>query len=307
MSQDENIAWIAADWGTSNLRVYAMDEAGQVLADKRSTKGMGTLARDEFEQALLELVWPWLSQDRVMPVMACGMVGARQGWIEAPYSAVPCPPSSVDRMIRAPVRDSRLEVMILPGLSQADPPDVMRGEETQIAGYLAGDPGFEGTLCLPGTHTKWVGVRDGRVERFRTAMTGEMIDLLSNRSVLRHSAGTFGDWDDAAFRAALDEMLADPGSLLAQLFSIRASALLNSDRAAVSRSRLIGRMVGAELAAMRAFWQGLPVVVIGTVGLGAFTVDALRHLGVESRAVDTVQVTLAGLFAAYRAYQGDKR
>jgi len=177
--------WIAVDWGTSNLRVWAMRASGPV-ADARSDQGMGTLEPEAFEPALLDLIEPWLGA-APMPVIACGMVGAKQGWAEAPYAAVPCPPVSL-ATVTPNVQDRRLVVHILPGLSQASPADVMRGEETQIAGYLADVPEFDGILCMPGTHTKWVQVSAGEVVSFRTFMTGEMFALLSTGSVLRRRA-----------------------------------------------------------------------------------------------------------------------
>ena len=142
--------WIAADWGTTHLRVWAMSGASQTDA-AGSDRGMGKLAPDQFEPALLDLIAPWLG-DGVTPVIACGMVGARQGWTEAGYGRVPC--GALDAApVRAPTADPRLAVWILPGLSQADPPDVMRGEETQIAGFLSLNPGFDGVICLPGTYS----------------------------------------------------------------------------------------------------------------------------------------------------------
>ena len=137
--------WIAVDWGTSNLRAWAMGASG-VLDHGESHEGMGTLSRDGFEPALLRVVSPWLQDGRVMPVIACGMVGARQGWIEAVYRAVPCSPVSAAQMTVAPTSDSRIRVHIAPGLSQDRPADVMRGEETQIAGALALNPGFDCVL-----------------------------------------------------------------------------------------------------------------------------------------------------------------
>ena len=168
--------WIAVDWGTSRLRAWAMRD-GVPVADAASDKGMGVLDRTGFEAALRELIEPWLGSD-VMMVVACGMVGSRQGWAEAAYAAVPCAPSS-GRATRANTRDPRLSVHILPGLKQNDPADVMRGEETQIAGHLARAPGFDGVICLPGTHTKWAQISAGEVVSFRTFMTGEMFALLS--------------------------------------------------------------------------------------------------------------------------------
>ena len=126
--------WIALDWGTTRLRAFAMADTGEVLDRAESPAGMGRLeGAAAFEAALVALVGPWLPADRVTEVIACGMVGARQGWIEAPYAAVPCAPQA-GGAVAAPTTDPRLAVRILPGLSQRAPADVMRGEETQIAG-----------------------------------------------------------------------------------------------------------------------------------------------------------------------------
>ena len=133
----------------------------------------------------------------------------RQGWIEAPYATVPCAALTPGRLVRPQLVDARLSVHVVPGLKQETPADVMRGEETQIAGFLAQEPQFDGVLCLPGTHTKWVRVSAGEVVSFQTFMTGEMFALLSGQSVLRH--GTAGDgWDAAAFAAGLDQALSRP-------------------------------------------------------------------------------------------------
>ena len=123
----------------------------------------------------------------------------------------------------APSTDPRLDVRVIPGLKQTSPADVMRGEETQIAGYLAGNPGFDGVLCLPGTHSKWVQVSAGEVVSFRTFMTGEMFALLARTSVLRLTVGE--GWHDAAFADAVADSMARPEALSQRLFSIRAEGL----------------------------------------------------------------------------------
>ncbi|MCO4817945.1 MAG: 2-dehydro-3-deoxygalactonokinase, partial [Planktomarina temperata] len=84
--------WIAVDWGTSTLRAWAMSHDGQDLATASSADGMGQLTSEEFEPALLRLIETWLAEDTPTSVIACGMVGAKQGWIEAPYAATPCQP-----------------------------------------------------------------------------------------------------------------------------------------------------------------------------------------------------------------------
>ena len=156
MGGDANIAWIAVDWGTSNLRIWAMDGADRVVAKASSDAGMATLSQTEFEPALIDLAQPFLREGHKMPVICCGMVGSRQGWAEAPYLQVPCKAPTGTDATRIQGRDPRIDVHILPGIKQTLRPDVMRGEETQIAGFLKFNPEFDGILCMPGTHTKWV-------------------------------------------------------------------------------------------------------------------------------------------------------
>ncbi len=146
--------WIAVDWGTSRLRAWAMSAEGDMLAEAVSDDGMAQLAKSEFEPALVRVIEPWLGQAPI-PVLACGMVGARQGWQEVGYVPVPVRPVGL-QAVPVKTNDPRFRLSILPGLSQAKPADVMRGEETQIAGFLASDTEFDGVICLPRTHCKWV-------------------------------------------------------------------------------------------------------------------------------------------------------
>ncbi|MEX0351567.1 MAG: 2-dehydro-3-deoxygalactonokinase [Paracoccaceae bacterium] len=285
--------WIAVDWGTSHLRVWAMQGA-HPMAEARSEKGMGRLARSEFQGALLELVADWLGNAPV-DVIACGMVGARQGWVEAPYAAVPVAPLS-DVPIRVPDSDPRIRAHVVPGLKQAKPADVMRGEETQIAGFLALNKDWDGVICLPGTHSKWVHVSAGEVVSFQTFMTGEMFDLLSGSSVLRHSVGE--GWDDAAFQDAVETTLSKPESVAARLFGIRASDLLDATEGSVARARLSGLLIGMELAAARPYWLGQQIALIGASGMSAIYAKALELQGVPATVADGQRMTLAGLNAA---------
>jgi 2-dehydro-3-deoxygalactonokinase len=289
--------WIAADWGTSNLRLWAIGPEGQVLTERASPDGMGKLTPDGFEPALLALVDDLLEPGRVTQVLICGMAGARQGWIEAPYTATPCPPASLSPIL-AKTSDPRLSVRILPGVSQCNPADVMRGEETQIAGLVASDPEFDGTLCLPGTHTKWVRVAGGQIMHFRTAMTGEMFALLSRQSVLRHSVIS-DDFSEAAFADGLAMSLSAPEGLLLDLFSIRPASLLNNTPPEAARARLSGLLIGSELAATRDYWQDLPVVVIGDAALSTRYVDALTRAGATARSNEHPALALNGLIAAH--------
>ena len=282
--------WIAVDWGTSNLRAWRMG-AGGVLDHASSGDGMGTLQRDQFEPALLRLIGPWLTGPAT--VIACGMVGSRQGWFEAPYRTVPCTPLARDALVTVPTHDPRLTVRIAPGLRQMTPADVMRGEETQIAGALALGA-QDGVICLPGTHSKWAQISAGEVVSFQTFMTGEMFALLSTQSVLRH--GMAGDgWDDAAFDAALSDALSRPERIAARLFGLRAEGLIAGLEPAPARARLSGLLIGIELAAAKPYWLGQAVTIIGAEGLAAAYARALLAQGVKATLIPATECTIAGL------------
>ncbi|MBF9031792.1 2-keto-3-deoxy-galactonokinase [Rhodobacterales bacterium HKCCE3408] len=289
--------WIAVDWGTTRLRAWAMDADGSVRDEASSGDGMGGLSRAGFEPALLRLIEPWLSGGTV-PVLACGMVGSRQGWHEVPYVSIPAKPAEL-RPVPVPGTDRRIALAIIPGLSQAEPADVMRGEETQIAGFLSEAPDFDGVLCLPGTHTKWARISAGEVVGFMTAMTGEIYRLISDHSVIRHCLAGDGIADPAAFTDAVSDTLSRPEGLAQRLFAIRAETVLRDLGPGTARERLSGLLIGAELAAARGYWLGQDVAIAGAPGLAAAYGAALEAQGLAPRVLDADPLTRKGLAAAY--------
>ena len=289
-----DIRWIAVDWGTSNLRAWAMGDSGP-LAEATSDDGMGKLRPDQFEAALLRLITPWLAAPHTT-VIACGMVGARQGWREAPYRPVPCTPLDAAGVLTIAM-GPRISLHIAPGLSQDRPADVMRGEETQVAGILALHPGFDGVICHPGTHSKWVQVSAGEVVSFQTYMTGELFALLSTQSVLRH--GMAEGWDDAAFDQGLSDALSRPDRIAARLFSLRAEFLLHGLTPAQARARLSGLLIGIELAGSKPYWLGQRVMLVAAPALAASYASALQSQGLDPETLDATACTLAGLSRLY--------
>ncbi len=297
--------WIAVDWGTSNLRAWVFGPDHQLIANVSSDDGMGQLAPDQFEPALLALIGEYLASDVQTPVICCGMVGARQGWVEAPYAPTPCKPAGIARAVRPLVNDNRLDVHVLPGVSQAKPSDVMRGEETQIAGFLARFPDFGGVVCLAGTHTKWAHISAGEIVSFQTFMTGELFSLLSRQSVLRHSLGDDG-WDGDAFEDAVNDAMSFPAKVSARLFSLRAAALLQGNSPSGTRASLSGLLIGLELAGARALWLGQDVVIAGPEELSERYKSALELQGLLPLLVPGEGLTLAGLAAAYNQLKDGK-
>ena len=305
------IDWIAVDWGSTHLRAFAMGSNGKPvagIAPYQSDNGAGSLEATEFEPALIELVKPWLRPDACLPVVACGMVGSRQGWVEAAYRAVPC--AAIGRpLTAAPCQSSRIHMHIIPGLSQDAPPDVIRGEETQIAGLLVLQPQFEGLICLPGTHTKWVRITKGHISYFSTFMTGELMHLLSELSVLRHSlAHSTGQdgWEEKEFLAGVQNSLDQPEGVARHLFSLRAEGLLRGSTGIALRSRLSGLLLGLEIKSMREeagtemHAQGHDLAIIGATTIAKVYQSVLAKVGLQARVLDVETVTLAGLTEARR-------
>ncbi|WP_395172826.1 2-dehydro-3-deoxygalactonokinase [Roseibium alexandrii] len=301
MSGQDHIAWIAADWGTTNLRIWALDAANTTVLHSSSARGMNTLAPDEFEGALLELIDAFLPENRTIPVIICGMAGSRQGWREAPYRETPCAPPGVSNATIVEPVDPRLSVHILPGIKQMAPADVMRGEETQIAGFLSDHHSYTGLICLPGTHTKWVVLEEGIITRFRTCMTGEVFALLKNKSVLQHSLAKEG-FCDIAYEAAVKEITQSPERLTSELFGIRASSLIAGQTPEVATGRLSGLLIGAELAAVALEFDLQNTAILGTDQLSRVYGAALGILGYPSMLLDAESYTVKGLTLAYEAH-----
>ena len=296
MNKLEDISLIVADWGTSNLRIWGMDHQGNIVHTANSDKGMSSLEPSEFEPYLISQIKNWLPREENARchVVICGMAGAKSGWKEAPYLKVPCPPIDKEKTIQVETKDKRISVSILPGIMQMSPPDVMRGEETQIAGYLSKKPNFDGIICLPGTHTKWVHISVGEIVSFRTFMTGEIYQTLSECSILKNSVKS-NDFDLTTFLEAFEDTYSNPALLSSKLFGLRAADLLENISTKFLKSKLSGYLVGSELAGAKSYWLGQNIVMIGNDELCILYKKALKNLGLNVTIENTQDVTLSGL------------
>ena len=299
----EIVDWVAVDWGTSNLRAWGIAPDGAVAFEKTSPKGMGKLAREEFAGALSELL-DGVTGDSgaAIDVLICGMAGARQGWLEAPYLEAPTDLRGLlDGAVHPAMPDGRIAAAILPGVCQkAGSDNVMRGEETQLLGLAVLMPGFSGVVCMPGTHSKWAKLSGTRIEHFSTAMTGEMFELLRTHSVLRHSLN--GDLDGPGrsdgFAAGAEAGIENPERLLGTLFQVRASSLLSGRQPDWCAGYLSGLLVGTEIGSNRHLIGDQPVPLIGSPALSALYAQVLDMAGARGEPMDATAIVLAGLKAA---------
>ena len=285
-------ALIGIDWGTTSFRAFRIAPDGTVRDRRSSARGILAVPDGRFGDTLREEVGPWLAlgEDRIL---LSGMIGSRQGWREAPY--LPNPAAIAD--VAAALTDIDFEwarVKLVPGLTGIDAggvAEVMRGEETQIFGVPA-LMAHGGIACLPGTHSKWATVENGRIAGFATHMTGEAYAALKGHTILGRTMRD-GPVDSAAFDAGLRRS-ADPGGLLHHIFGVRAQTLVGALAETDSAAYLSGILVGHEIRA--AMPSGALVHVVGAPELTRLYADAIAACGGRAERHDG-DAAAVGLFA----------
>lgn len=297
-------AYVAVDWGTSSFRLWLIGEDGSILGERRSGEGMTTAGQAGFAK-VLQTHLDALSASADIPVIVCGMAGARQGWVEAGYIDTPTSLAAILTGAVAVPGQSR-DVRILPGLAQRirQAPDVMRGEETQLLGAIAADAKGEQLVCMPGTHSKWVRVLDGQVTGFATFMTGELFDVITKHSILSHAVAGSADMpaDIEAFEAALKTAFDKPALATNLLFTARSGQLLHGLSAAGAQALISGTLIGAEIAgALASAGQGASIMLVASGRLQALYEDAFRTLSLSYKTIDADAAVRRGLSAAAEA------
>ncbi|RDS79446.1 2-keto-3-deoxy-galactonokinase [Dyella monticola] len=279
-----DVRLIGLDWGTSSLRAYLYDADGNVVATRQRAWGIRHLPEGGFAAALQAITVDWPA----CVAVAAGMVGSRQGWREVPYTNVPADAASIARgMQRADACDSHA-LWIAPGLCQRTPADVMRGEETQIIGALAQQPLYHASarFVLPGTHSKWATVADGRIVAFDTVMTGEVYALLMQHSILSAGVpvGAMPHNMEAFTRGVCVARDSGAEGAFSRLFSTRAQMLAGDLDAADVPDFVSGLLIGEEfrIARMRNDGDIAPLCLIGESALCDRYIVAAGHFGYGS-------------------------
>lgn len=298
---------IAGDWGTTHLRLHLC--RGAAVLDKVDGAGIGSLTVSA-EATLFGALDAWARKYGALPIWLAGMVGSRNGWREVPYAACP---AGVAELRAALLRfDARgHSIAIAAGVSCTNPvgaPDVMRGEETQILGAIASNPSLgqgRNIVALPGTHTKWALIEDGKLQSFQTSLSGELYALLRDRSTLLKASAA--EMNDAAerrgFEAGLQrsrEMRSVPLSHL--LFEVRARQLIQGMTHAEASTYLSGLIIGQDVLGALPLFDGTlrastAVPIIGAPKLAELYGAALAAHGIETLPLDATELTIAGLNA----------
>lgn len=286
------IALLGIDWGSSSVRAFAIAPDGSIVDVHRADDGVFTASGD-FAERLRRLLGDWLERWPAAPILLCGMVGSDRGWVHAPYAIAPAGLKELAEAL-APVPFAR-QARIVPGVSfaQGDTCEAMRGEETLLMGLVERHP--TAIVCLPGTHSKWVELTGGRIERFRTYMTGELRALLLALGALATPVSQIASPD--AFLAGL--AAAQDGAPTRALFQARARRLLGKLDPAHTASFVSGILIGAEVA--QEAKPGAPVLLAARGELAQAYGIALAHAGLAVTQLDPEPLAAEGLLRISRA------
>jgi len=292
---------IGIDWGSTNLRAYRFDSAGNVIATRESADGVIHVRNSEFETVLLATCSDWIAETPGTRIVMAGMIGSRQGWIETPY--VPCTATLNDvAQMLTRVDTSLGPAWIVPGVStQRDDGvrDVMRGEETQVFGAI--EHSGSAMIIAPGTHSKWIHVARGGIGNFRTFMTGELYSVLRSHSLLGRLM-TDAAHDAEAFARGVRVGL--EGDLAGSLFGVRTEGLFARIASTALASYLSGLLIGSEIfsatrgpARLAELTPASPLRIVGTAAISHSYRDALTQAGIAGvEAVDAHRATTRGLW-----------
>ena len=290
---------IAVDWGTSNFRAFRLNAQGAIVARCSSPQGILQVGDGNFAAALRAEIGAWLA-DGEKHVLMCGMIGSRQGWVEAGY--LPCPAGISDlanAVMQVPFPEAT--VRLVPGVKGADSagvPEVMRGEETAAIGMLDSCAG-SGQVCFPGTHSKWIQLNDHSIVSFATWMTGEIYSALRRCTILERMMTSNTAIDPTVFQDGVARS-ADSAGLLHHLFGVRTLALMGRLKEEMSASYLSGLLIGHEV---RAAMPGAARVhLVGATMLCTLYAQAIEICGGEATVEDEDAAAL-GLAAIGRRLQ----
>ena len=280
--------FIAVDWGTTNRRAYRLDGSGYCVEEFDDDKGALAVSGGGFPAAIAEI------RERLgdYPLLLAGMIGSNRGWQDAGYVSAP---AGIDELVAALVWPGDREA-IVPGVSylKNDRADVMRGEEVQLLGGVAAgliDP--DGLVCHPGTHNKWVTMRGGKINGFRTVMTGELFSLLKEHSILSELLNGEVAVNDAFREGARQGIFAE--SLPAELFAVRARVLLGKARREDAASFLSGLLIGTDVRIGLAEPLAAGVVLMGRPELTKLYSAAITEARRSSVELDGERCFLAGI------------
>lgn len=305
MSHAAEGTFVGVNWGSTNFRAYLIGADGAALDHYSAPAGIVGLDRSGMAATMDELAARWPDRG---PVYASGMIGSNVGWTDVAYAEAPA--GCADLAAAAvSTRIGRVAAHIVPGIacrrSFDGQPDILRGEEIELMG-LAALRATDGWVALPGTHTKWARLENGRVVDFFTSMSGEIFDRLTTQGLLA-SIVEGEAADGAVLLQGVAAGRARQLGLGTLLFGARAQvvrgALAKADAASYIRGLLIGSEIADALAVYPTLRDG-SVPLIGNSALCRLYASALGAAGVRSETIDSRAACLRGFRALHEMCRG---
>lgn len=298
----ERAAIVAVDWGTTSFRAFLAGADGKVLERTSDAKGILSVTGGRFADVLKAAVAGWVAANPRIPVLMSGMIGSRQGWVEAPYVKCPADARALAGKLTKIDVDGLGTVALVPGLetrSADGAPDVIRGEETQVLGALEMSGAKDGLYVLPGTHSKWVTVKAGAIQSFKTYMTGEVFAALKGHTILgRLMTPRGGGGAGFAKGVAVGAAAGGPGELLNRVFSVRTLGLFGEVPPPELSDYLSGLLIGAELSSVGD--RSRPFTIVAGAELSERYAKAASLLGLKA-AEGPAESAVAGQLSIARA------
>jgi 2-dehydro-3-deoxygalactonokinase len=290
-------AMIAVDWGTTNFRAFLLSQSGEILDRVFARSGLQNIRGQKFEELLMKETLSWRNAHKNLPILMSGMVGSRKAWLEVPYLECPVELNQFGHHLSAV--GERANQWIVPGVSVARDNasfDVMRGEEVQILGTVDPASNDSRLICLPGTHSKWALVEDGKISNFKTYMTGELFVVLRKYSILGHLM-TSAKPDDQGFAQGY-AWGKRPESFLSQIFQTRTQVLAGNLSPKAADSFLSGLLISEEIKAGLSDIEvpNKSITIIANPRIAQQYAKCLAEYDIEAVVMNSDEVTTKGLF-----------
>ncbi len=272
---------------------------GKLINEKSIPLGIKFINHKNFENILVNEFQDYLLENLTIDILCCGMIGSKQGWKDSGYFSVPFTPEFYKKLVFVKTKNKKLNIYIVPGLKQSNPPDVMRGEETQSLGIIKKYNNFDGVICFTGTHSKWVQIVGNEIISFETFLTGELFQIISEHSILKQSISTKKIDINLAKEYALIAF-SDPHKFSKNLFELRAKNLIDNLNSSEILSCLSGLIIGLEIAGSRKYWLGNEVILVGSSPMVDIYKLILNKQNIATSIQDSKDISLIGLKDIYK-------
>ena len=195
---------LTIDGGTTNTRISlfqynkATDEL-KISVGARAALSDPTCLRHGVKQGISTLLERnGVNNSSIRAVIASGMLTSDSGLMPVPHIPAPAGVKELAGAMKPVVLEDIFSApfYFVPGVryngEQPLATDVMRGEETECIGLMEQLQFDTGLLLLPGSHSKAICLQDGKIERFSTFLSGELLSAVRESTILKASVSFEG-------------------------------------------------------------------------------------------------------------------